>query len=348
MQNLSLRGHSMTPPCAMSESSSTKTSSAKLMHKFSGLSVWLEPDPTQTQLLTQEMKYLSEQCGGTEANMFEFVPHCTLLYNTCLPGLDDLRGVAEKVDDKSSGGTSFGASDRALQKQWGEKILRKCVREFSNQQQTRDLSTLDRFNYVSANGLDQKTPEEVAELGVRYNLKNLKLKPSSHYYFPYPKTADGGKGFGCCISLLILETTPELMTLHEVVKSIFPPDERHGGGNSDKSTEKSTMDQNGDMSGQEEKVEFRPHMALVYAPENHEQVVSGWLEEYTLRMQEEKRYFQWTSSDIHHEKSNNYHMQQNDASSVGDISWDAKYLSLWSTEGTLKDWYPVVKIDLRE
>mmetsp|Transcript_22321 Transcript_22321/g.42272 ORF Transcript_22321/g.42272 Transcript_22321/m.42272 type:complete len:350 (-) Transcript_22321:177-1226(-) len=345
-------GPSTTPSSPISGEPPTKTSPAKFMHIFSGLSVWLEPDPAQTQLLTQEMKFLSEQCGGTDANMFEFVPHCTLLYNTCLPDWDEVKSVDETAGENSSVATSFGESDRILQKQWGERVLQKCVQEYYIQRQTHYLAKLDRFNDDAMNGFNQKTTGESTELDTPFDLKNLKLKPTSHYYFPYPKTADGGKGFGCCISLLILDTTPELALLHEVVKCVFPPDERHGGGKSNESTQKSKLDHNGDTSGETHAVEFRPHMALGYAPENHERVKSGWLEERVLRMQEEKRYVQWAPSkpeiDSHHDVIDYNRMKLNDASLSHEPSWDAKYLSLWSTKGTLKDWYPVAKIDLRE
>ena len=92
-------------------------------------------------------------------------------------------------------------------------MLRQCLREFHLRQSP------------------QASVDEIVSMGAAPNIKlNIKLMPTSHYYFPYPKTADGGKGFGCCISLLILETTPALASLQEIVQATFPPDERHGGG----------------------------------------------------------------------------------------------------------------------
>mmetsp|Transcript_4113 Transcript_4113/g.6545 ORF Transcript_4113/g.6545 Transcript_4113/m.6545 type:complete len:180 (-) Transcript_4113:589-1128(-) len=177
--------------------------------------------------------------------------------------------------------------------------------------------------------------------------------PTRSYYFPYPKTADDGKGFGCCISLLLLETTPRLKCLQEVVKGVFPPDERHG---------------NGDGNGNEE-VEFKPHVALIYAPENHDNVTNGWLEERTSETEREKRYSNWISSN----RNGRYPSEKNNkgtiigtnnnessgtttetmeeggeetAATVAAAAWDAKYLSVWSTEGTLDEWFPIAKVDL--
>lgn len=54
----------------------------------------------------------------------------------------------------------------------------------------------------------------------------LKLTPMSFMYFPYPKHADDGKGFGCVISLILLEKSRWLEVLHGVVSNKFPVDER--------------------------------------------------------------------------------------------------------------------------
>ena len=244
-------------------SSSTK----KFSHRFSGLSVWIEPDPTQSSQLTEEMESLRTKCGGIEAGLHRFVPHCTLLYNTSING---------------------GGDDKTTRQQQGESILRRCLEDFRKQ--------------TSAT-TDTSSPSNM-----------LQLIPTSQYYFPYPKTADNGKGFGCCISLLILETTSQLQLLHEIVRDSFPPDERHGG------------DDSSDGDGNNEQPRFRPHMALVYAPEDHENVTNGWLEKYTEQNEKEKQYMKWMPRDTN--------------------SWKAKYLSLWSTEGTLDEWYPIVKLDL--
>ena len=236
------------------------------------------------------MDYLIEQCGGDEAGMHRFVPHCTLLYNTAFPqhnNMDICKGSSKEEDAKSR------------QQQEGENILRQCLRDYCKQHQTEQMA--------------------------------IKLIPTSHYYFPYPKTADNGKGFGCAISLLILETTPELAALHEVVSRIFPPDERHGGG--DKVHEYSNQQQqHDDGASPKEEVEFRPHMALIYASEEHDNVTNGWLEEHTKQLEQNKQYLNW--------------MGDAAVKCEGPAAWDAKYLSLWSTEGTIDEWYPIAKLDL--
>ncbi|KAL9179270.1 hypothetical protein ACHAXT_008560 [Thalassiosira profunda] len=261
------------------------SSAAKFAHAFSGISVWLEPDPSQTSLLVKEMEHMRQRCGGVEAGMHELVPHCTLLYNTSFPNVDRC-SLQNKSDVKS-------------QRQQGVELLRRCLELYRSRR-------------------NDCTSPSSSEMSC--NTANLKLRPTSHFYFPYPKSADNGKGFGCAISLLILETTPELSALHDVVKRVFPPDERHSGAS-----------EGSDGNSNAEGVKFQPHVALVYAPEGHESVLSGWLEERTKQLENEKRYLQWTS---------------NANGTAAEAAWDAKYLSVWLTEGPLEEWYPIAKVDL--
>lgn len=292
----------------MTETSTSSTTSpstnVKFSHAFSGLSVWLEPDSTQTSLLTEEMEFLMHKCGGVDAGMHRFVPHCTLLYNTSFP--------LENHQD-------FTQNTRRLsQLQVGGELLTKCLAEYSKHANIRS---------------------------------SIQLTPTSHYYFPYPKTADNGKGFGCAISLLILETTSELQLLHEVVKKIFPPDERHRSSTT-AVTSNSCCENESHVHELEsgsiqtaaayKEPSFRPHMALIYAPENHDNVTNGWLENYTCQMESEKRYLHWTPNESHNNADKKEKANDVSASS----SWNAKYLSIWSTEGTLDEWYPIVKLDL--
>jgi hypothetical protein len=55
---------------------------------------------------------------------------------------------------------------------------------------------------------------------------HMQFVPKSFYYFPYPKHADNGKGFGCIISLILLEKMLMLQLLHAAVTTVFPPDEQ--------------------------------------------------------------------------------------------------------------------------
>jgi len=294
----------------------------KLSHKFSGISVWLEPDPSQSSLLMEEMDYLMQQCGGPEAGMHRIIPHCTLLYNTSFP-------FSELSIDSSA-----EAKSRRQQRD-GEDLLRQCLRDYHIQQdQPCACSSETPFNDI-----------------VPKNMSKIKMIPTSHYYFPYPKTADNGKGFGCCISLLILETTSRLKLLQEIVKQIFPADERHGGGEEHATKHQ----QHDDDQPIQEEVKFQPHMALIYAPEDHGNVTNGWLEERTSQMEHEKRYLQWISSLNDSENSDTANggdiddmaeMKQEKQDQHGPAAWDVKYLSIWSTEGRLDEWFPIAKIDL--
>lgn len=273
---------------------------SKFSYRFSGISVWLEPAPDESSQIITEMEYLRERCGGSEAGLYAFVPHCTLLYNTSLHPQDG------------------SCHETTTIQQQAESMLRQCLKEYHTQ-------AVDIFN-------DEQT--------LHNNRKQLQLIPTSQYYFPYPKTADNGKGFGCCISLLILETTPQLKLLHDVVRNRFPPDERHGDDGNDSDDDGNNINNNNE--GVDEP-RFRPHMALVYAPEDQENVTNGFLKRYTEQNEEEKRYETWLpGGEIDQSINGNSGIE---ASSVG---WNAKYLSLWSTEGTLDDWYPIFKLDLEE
>jgi len=303
----------MTATAATSPSSQVAPTNVKFSHAFSGISVWLEPDEAQTSSLKKEMEYLMHRCGGHDAGMYRFAPHCTLLYNTSFP-------LKNRQKVEQNDGDAFDSHRKIMQQQEGEELLSNCLAEY----------------YTRASKGSETPP-------------NIQLIPTSHYYFPYPKTADNGKGFGCAISLLILETTPALQLLHEVVKTMFPPDKRHqtatdaSSRHGDASTVQEHDSDGGDQNSQVE-ASFRPHMALIYAPENHESVTNGWLEKHTKQMDSEKRYLTWTTS---------YSSEMGDiigngikANGIGEsskASWDAKYLSIWSTEGTIDEWYPIAK-----
>mmetsp|Transcript_43818 Transcript_43818/g.93172 ORF Transcript_43818/g.93172 Transcript_43818/m.93172 type:complete len:312 (-) Transcript_43818:119-1054(-) len=302
----------------------TTPKSKRFSHRFSGVSVWLEPDPSRTSSLLREMDRLTRACGGSESGLHAFVPHCTLLYNTALPSCDDPRRSRDS-----------NARRRRRQRE-GEDLLRRCLREYRAR-----LNRRRGERPLSEPSSDEIRPDE---------MPRIKLAPTSHYYFRYPETADGGRGFGCCISLLILETNPELKALQEAAKVNFPPDERHGGAKDERATtsERRRADEG---AAREEEAKFRPHMALVYAPEGHDNVTNGWLEERTSRMERRKRYARWISadeSDADDDDAEEKKREEEDgpAGASEPAAWDARYLSVWSTEGTLDEWYPIAKIDL--
>ena len=182
-------------------------------HKFSGWSVWLEPCGDASTSMKNIMKDLKDKCGGEERGLHEFTPHCTLLYNTHL----DIN------QDPETNNESQILCER--EKSIGSMLLKRCIQKYEIE--TKKLNALNK---------DKPKPSK------------FELVPTSLYYFPYPKMADDGRGFGCVIALVILENKEKgnLELLHQIVSSIFPPDERHG-----------------DASGT-----FTPHISLVYAPES--------------------------------------------------------------------------------
>lgn len=197
-------------------------------HEFSGWSVWVEPCEEASKKLRIEMRDLANRCGGESRGVHDFTPHCTLLYNT-----DAICNSMKILDDEEKCGkiNSIGSL--------GEELLKNCLvkykMEIERQNQKQESS--------ATTDVENEKKREIA----------FDLIPTSLFYFPYPKSADEGRGFGCVILLLLLENEPEgsLHLLHNAVTSIFPPDERHG-----------------DAGGK-----FTPHMSLVYAPESE-----TWLE----------------------------------------------------------------------
>mmetsp|Transcript_50346 Transcript_50346/g.151616 ORF Transcript_50346/g.151616 Transcript_50346/m.151616 type:complete len:244 (-) Transcript_50346:283-1014(-) len=190
-------------------------------HEFSGLSVWLEPCPDEVASLIDEMESLSRQCGGPSRGLHNFAPHCTLLYNIANP-FESAEAVSRRDADPQLG----SQIDLTF---LGKHLLDDCIREFEKR-----------------GGLSDPTVAKT-------------LDPKSFFYFEYPKAADDGRGFGCVISMLLLENNNYLQTLHESAAAVFPPDERHS----------------------KSKGSFIPHMAMVYAPECE----AGFLERRTKGME---------------------------------------------------------------
>eukprot|EP00544_Gedaniella_sp_CCMP2646_P011049 CAMPEP_0202485298 /NCGR_PEP_ID=MMETSP1361-20130828/4169_1 /ASSEMBLY_ACC=CAM_ASM_000849 /TAXON_ID=210615 /ORGANISM="Staurosira complex sp., Strain CCMP2646" /LENGTH=199 /DNA_ID=CAMNT_0049114165 /DNA_START=82 /DNA_END=678 /DNA_ORIENTATION=- len=177
----------------------------KFDHSFEGWSVWIEPDEEESADIAKEIESLSLKCGGAESGVFPFLPHCTLLYN--------ISDMSEKIND---------SSEKLM-----EILLYKCV---------------DKFRESTGKSQDDVTRESSTLHQPSMQLVLLLLLiPTSFYYFAYPKHADNGKGFGCVISLILLENTIALQQLHAAVTATFPQDERQSN--------------------------FVPHMSLVYAPE---------------------------------------------------------------------------------
>jgi hypothetical protein len=91
------------------------------------------------------------------------------------------------------------------------------------------------------------------------NDDSLSLSAFDWLYFRYPKSADNGKGFGCSITLLLIEKSPWLQDLHTSCIEWF---------------------------GKGERDNFTPHLSLVYAPEDKE----DFLKTYTKDRRELKMF----------------------------------------------------------
>lgn len=183
-------------------------------HRFSGFSVWLEPEPFASRPLQTIMNELTDKCGGKECGLASFEPHVTLLYNI------QLEDTASNDGSRNGSGMKRdGVGDAATSRAYD--LLRRCLREYQRL-------------------VDSSEP--------------IPMKATRYYYFPYPKSADDGRGFGCVISMLLIENNRQLQAIHDAAKTVFPPDERHGeaGGS------------------------FQPHVALVHAPEQCGKELERW------------------------------------------------------------------------
>jgi 2'-5' RNA ligase len=198
-------------------------------HEFSGMSVWLEPEPNAA--MDRKMGFLQQCCGGDECGVSSFDPHVTLLYNIH--------------------NSRFQDGDP-------QATLRKCWELFQSKQE----------NHL---------------------LHDATISASDWYYLHYPKSADDGKGFGCSISLLLMEKSRWLEDLQQACVNAFGQGERKG---------------------------FIPHLSMVYAPEDAE----PFLVKYTGEERKIKTFLK--------------------------EPMPLKYLSLWSTQGRISEWYPILKIPM--
>jgi len=175
----------------------------KFDHVFSGLSVWLEPCPLESNPLTLKIRSLSQECGGPERGSHEFLPHCTLLYNI---NPSSLLG-REKVSSSSEAKNSMSGIEM---KSIGKEYLEDCVEKF--------CTKIGKMSESDSEGRNDCCSHSFVD-----------MSPTEFKYFHYPKTADEGRGFGCIILLLALDMSPQLQILQNIVSSVFPPDERFSG-----------------------------------------------------------------------------------------------------------------------
>ncbi len=261
---------------------------SKFDHKFEGWSVWLEPNPKQVHEMVQVMKYLSIHCGGSDQGTHPFDLHCTLLYNFNPCHLIRRSQDVIYCEDEEE-------KHEELQRRIGTQLLQKCIHKY--------IDVLEKRN----------------EYWIKE--RSIELTPSDFYFFPYPKESDNGRGFGCVISMMLLENNDSLQDLQHVVSDVFPPDERHGKNSSSKDIQQaSNINPPSDSNRQYHKKPFIPHMALVYAPE----IYHDYLKQYT-DSQLKNANAHWLYKPI-----------------------QAKYLSLWCTKGTLKEWKLITRIDLED
>ncbi len=280
---------------------------SKFEHVFEGYSVWIEPCPDDAKEIMEEMELLSSECGGAEKGTYPFALHCTLLYN-----FDSSRLV--QVNESENNDGLDGIQEK--HEEMGLQLLQSCIQKYKDVNLDCDGNDGDGNdgdgNDCDGNDGDDDDNNEQDDPSITIHEnshilsdKSIFLNPTDFYFFPYPKHADNGRGFGCVIPMLLLENNENLQQLQRIVSNTFPPDERHSGSNKD-----GTQSKKGNNK-------FIPHMALVYAPEIYHDKLKQRMEQ----MKESKQHFLTKPL-------------------------KAKYLSLWSTKGMLKDWKLVCKVDL--
>eukprot|EP00553_Chaetoceros_curvisetus_P008262 CAMPEP_0204628036 /NCGR_PEP_ID=MMETSP0717-20131115/14805_1 /ASSEMBLY_ACC=CAM_ASM_000666 /TAXON_ID=230516 /ORGANISM="Chaetoceros curvisetus" /LENGTH=278 /DNA_ID=CAMNT_0051644479 /DNA_START=22 /DNA_END=858 /DNA_ORIENTATION=- len=262
----------------VSSSSPQEKKSNVFNHHFSGYSIWIEPCTHDAKHILEEMKGLETLLCNGEKNKnevhYSFMPHCTVLYNFDPSELEKLSDETMMV-----GNIENDVNRDQRVEDVGRKMLLECLDIY----RSKEASTSSNRSSSSSS--------------TTTTTSSIELIPTDFYFFPYPKEADGGKGFGCVIPLLMLECTTQLETLHSAVKQVFPKDERHANEGS----------------------RFIPHMALSYAPESYEDELRRYTED-VLKVDEKKQILL--------------------------NKMKGSYLSLWSTEGQLKDWRPIVKVSI--
>lgn len=297
-------------------------------HVFSGWSVWLEPGPLQHKQLTTTMNDLAHHCYGKESSddnnnnnsgvsVPTFDPHCTLLYN--FPSLASIVPTELLLPLWLQ---------KRREKMTCMEWLERSVKKFRASAPTPAPDAPDSNIPLQTTTANTATTNDDAGI-------NIQLIPKSFYFFPYPKEADGGKGFGCVIAMILLENNEKLLRMHHATVASFPSDQRHGqdsnqqNQNDDDDDGGANDDTNDDNSNDELKgcklkgENFIPHMALVYAPETYH----NWLKLETKKMNDACS----SSRSPRHPLLN---------------PMKARYMSVWSTEGQIKDWRLIARIEL--
>jgi len=270
------------------------------------------------------MSQLASECGGPNRGVHEFVPHCTLLYNVdlrrtssslqCRAATDNgNRRRSDERDGENRERTSADAEEEEAE--IGRNLLDRCMAEY-NRMVLMSGGTSSKGRKVDSQKHQSSTTTPQDGHAIK-STRPIQMDATSYYYFPYPKAADDGRGFGCVISMLLVDTSPRLQSLHDAACAVFPPDERHAeaGGT------------------------FAPHLALVYAPE----CCGDWLQK-------------WTDDANAAASASTAAAEDGGGSSNGRIADDlrasligkmrAGCISLWRTEGSIDQWYRVASLEL--
>ena len=319
-------------------------------HEFEGYSVWLEPCPNDAKDIIKAMQNLSVQCGGSKSGTHPFALHCTLLYN-----FNPDRLIPVKVNNDNNGDKEGIMNHEEL----GLKMLESCVEQYKD-------SIVEKLRY-------KMNPTDSSSYNQNNNQKmKIDLNPTDFYFFPYPKHADDGRGFGCVISMLLLEKNENLELIQQIVSEIFPPDERHGKNqNTITNTNSSSGSHDADSKVKEEndeelndtKKEINTNDGRDDTQSYHDTTTSSSSSlssssstTKTTKSTETKGNFiphmaLVYAPEIYHDslKTTTQQIKEEEESKSTNAftkPLQAKYLSLWSTKGKLQDWKLICRVDL--
>ena len=193
------------------ESPSEEDDKSKFDHKFSGWSVWLEPEITES--LSAEMSYLRQACGGKECGVVPYTPHITLLYNI---RPFELQLQQQQNATTRTDGEEATPSTTTSRPSDPKEMLQQCWDEFTQWRLKSDNVSMPPLTNTADTSVVE-VDESAAAITVKFR----------YWYFQHSlKSDDNGKGFGCCIAHLIIDEKERwLEQLRHICRDAFGPDE---------------------------------------------------------------------------------------------------------------------------
>lgn len=252
-----------------------------LSHKFSGVSIWLELEPTSK--FTTSIASTIESIASS-ASEPTFDPHATVLYN---------------IDP-----------------------------------------------HFLKNGDPQFLQKKLTEVVARLPTNEIILTPKKVVFFPYPRSADNGNGFGALMPFVLMKLSQPLVHLFEICKKLFPPDERHSGLPNSRSIRRCLSDSNLAANEELTKIPERTadvvHKKLSPSSKSHSFHTLDGGPAYTPHVS--LAYLDIQRTDVMNAKV----CEELEGSDGGGLmkTVRVKSVAAWWTEGGVGDWRRITGVDL--